>query len=127
MDSLKQLIRNVPDFPQPGIGFKDITTLIKDGAAFRQAVDALAEHYNPDEVDLIVGVEARGFIFASALATDAVEIHKDAIQPQQRILLVDDLLATGGTVAAAAKLVEQLQGNIIGIAFLIELTFLRIE
>ncbi|MDZ7260823.1 MAG: adenine phosphoribosyltransferase [candidate division KSB1 bacterium] len=155
MEQLKHLIRNVPDFPKKGIGFKDITTLIKDGKAFRKAVDDLAEPFQDKGVDLVVGVEARGFIFAAALAykwgvgvipvrkpgklpaetlkeeyaleygTDAVEIHKDAIQKGQRVLIVDDLLATGGTVAATARLVERLGGQIVGIAFLIELSFLK--
>ncbi len=155
METLKQKIRNVPDFPKPGIGFKDITTLIKDGKAFKEAIDAIADHYNPDEIDLIVGIEARGFIFASALAykwgkgfvpirkpgklpaetvreeysleygTDAIEIHKDAIAKNQRVLIVDDLLATGGTVAAACRLIEKLGSRVAGIAFLIELSFLK--
>jgi adenine phosphoribosyltransferase len=155
MEQLKQMIRNVPDFPQPGIGFKDITTLIKDGAAFQKAIDAMADHYNPDDIDVIVGIEARGFIFASALAykwgkglvparkpgklpakklkeeyqleygTDSIEIHEDAISKNQRVLIVDDLLATGGTVAATCRLVKKLGGKIVGIAFLIELTFLQ--
>lgn len=155
MEILKQKIRNVPDFPKPGIGFKDITTLIKDGDAFKKSIDAIAQNYNPDEIDLIVGIEARGFLFAAALAykwgkgvvpvrkpgklpaetvrekysleygTDAIEMHKDAIVSNQRILIVDDLLATGGTVAAACKLVEKLGGKVAGIAFLIELSFLK--
>ena len=155
MEDLKQMIRNVPDFPKPGIGFKDITTLIKDGVSFQKAVNSIAEHYNPNDIDIIVGIEARGFIFASALAykwgkgfvpvrkpcklpaetikeeyqleygTDSIEIHKDAISKNQRVLLVDDLLATGGTIAAAARLVERLQAKIVGISFLVELTFLN--
>jgi len=155
MEDLKQKIRNVQDFPKPGIGFKDITTLIKDAAAFKQSIDTIANQYNPDDIDVIVGIESRGFIFGAALAykwgkgfvpvrkpgklpaetireeyqleygSDAVEIHKDAITPGQRVLIIDDLLATGGTVAAAAKLVERLSGNIMGICFLIELSFLK--
>ena len=155
MEKFKNIIRNVPDFPKKGIGFKDITTLLKDGNAFKDSIDAIANNYNADDIDLIVGVEARGFIFASALAykwskgvimvrkpgklpaeivseqysleygTDAVEIHKDAISANQRILIVDDLLATGGTVAATCRLVEKLGGRIVGIAFLIELNFLN--
>jgi adenine phosphoribosyltransferase len=155
MVDLKAKIRNVQDFPKPGIGFKDITTLIKDGPAFRAAVAAMGQPFDPQGIDVIVGIESRGFIFASALAyqwgkgfvpvrkpgklpaatlketysleygTDAVEIHQDAIVPQQRVLVVDDLLATGGTVAAACRLVERLRGQIVGISFLIELTFLR--
>ena len=155
MEELKQKIRNVPDFPKPGIGFKDITTLIKDGEAFKKSIDAIAQNYNPADIDLIVGIEARGFLFAAALAykwgkgvipirkpgklpaetvreeysleygTDAIEIHKDAIVKNQRILIIDDLLATGGTVAAACRLVEKLGGKVAGIAFLIELSFLK--
>ena len=155
MKDLKSLIRNVPDFPKKGIGFKDITTLIKNGEAFKRAVDEIAARFDGKKIDLVVGIEARGFIFASALAykwgvgvipvrkpgklpaetlqeeyqleygTDAVEIHRDAIQRGQRVLIVDDLLATGGTVAATSRLVERLGGEIVGIAFLIELSFLK--
>ncbi|UCE05229.1 MAG: adenine phosphoribosyltransferase [bacterium] len=155
MEDLKQKIRNIPDFPKPGIGFKDITTLIKDGDAFKQSVEAFANHYNPNDIAVIVGIESRGFIFGAALAykwkkgfvpvrkpgklpsetikeeyeleygMDSVEMHKDAILPDQRVLIVDDLLATGGTVAATARLVERLQGKIVGIGFLIELSFLN--
>jgi adenine phosphoribosyltransferase len=155
MESLKALIRTVPDFPKKGIGFKDITTLIKNGDAFVAAVDELSDRFNPATVDLVLGIEARGFIFASALAykwskgfipvrkpkklpaetvrieysleygTDALEIHRDAIQSGQRVLIVDDLLATGGTVEAVCKLVEQLGGTIAGIGFLVELDFLK--
>ena len=155
MEELKQKIRNVPDFPKPGIGFKDITTLIKDGEALKKSVDAIAQNYNPTDIDLIVGIEARGFLFAAALAykwgkgvipirkpgklpaetvreeysleygTDAIEVHKDAIAKNQRILIIDDLLATGGTVAAACRLVEKLGGKVASIAFLIELSFLK--
>lgn len=155
MEDLKKLIRDVPDFPKEGIIFKDITTLLKDGPQFRKTVDLLAEHYNPAEIDLVLGVESRGFIFGAALAykwgkpfiivrkpgklpaatvkeeyeleygTDAIEIHRDAISKDQRVLIVDDLLATGGTVAAVTRLVEKLSGKIVGIAFLIELSFLK--
>lgn len=155
MKDLKQMIRNVQDFPKPGIGFKDITTLTKDGEGFKKAIETIAEHYKPEDIDVVVGIESRGFIFAAALAykwgkgfvpvrkpgklpaetikeeyqleygTDAVEIHKDAIQPNQRVLIIDDLLATGGTVAATTKLVERLKGKNVGIGFLIELTFLN--
>ena len=155
MERLKEIIRNVPDFPKKGIGFKDITTLIKDGKAFKDAIDGIASHFDPNEIDLILGIEARGFIFASALAykwgkgvlivrkpgklpaetgreeyaleygTDAVEIHKDAVSANQRVLVIDDLLATGGTVAATCRLIENLGGNVAGIAFLIELSFLK--
>lgn len=154
MAELEKYIRSVPDFPKAGINFKDITTLLKDAKGFRMALDAMqAEVDGP--VDLVVGVESRGFIFGCPLAdrlgagfvpvrkpeklpaetmqreyeleygTDRVEIHRDAIRPGQRILLVDDLLATGGTMAAAAHLVEALGGTIVKILFLIELTFLN--
>ncbi len=155
MQDLRDKIRNVPDFPKPGIGFKDITTLIQDGAAFKGTIDQLAKHFDPNEIDLIVGIEARGFIFAAALAykwekglipvrkpgklpaaiereeysleygTDILEIHKDAISKDQRVLVVDDLLATGGTIAATARLIEKLGGKVVGIAFLMELDFLK--
>jgi len=155
MENLNSIIRTVQDFPKKGIGFKDITTLLKDGKTFHQAVDLIGKPFENKNVELVLGVEARGFIFASALAynwnigvipvrkpgklpaetiyeeyaleygTDSIEIHRDAIKSGQKILIVDDLLATGGTVAAAARLVERLQGNIIGISFLIELTFLK--
>jgi len=154
MAELEKYIRSVPDFPRAGINFKDITTLLKDAKGFRMALDAMqAEVDGP--IDLVVGVESRGFIFGCPLAdrlaagfvpvrkpeklpaetmhreyeleygTDRVEIHRDAITPGQRILLVDDLLATGGTMAAAAHLVEALGGTIVKILFLIELTFLN--
>ncbi len=154
MAELEKYIRSVPDFPKAGINFKDITTLLKDAKGFRMALDAMqAEVDGP--IDLVVGVESRGFIFGCPLAdrlgagfvpvrkpeklpaetmqreyeleygTDRVEIHRDAITPGQRILLVDDLLATGGTMAAAAHLVEALGGTIVKILFLIELTFLN--
>ena len=155
MLDLRKYIRDVPDFPKKGIVFKDITTLIKEPTAFRKAIDDLAERFRADEIDKILGVESRGFIFAAALAyrwdkglilarklgklpaeklsqeyaleygTDAIEIHKDAVQPGERVLIVDDLLATGGTVEAVVKLVETLGGLVAGIGFLIELTFLN--
>jgi adenine phosphoribosyltransferase len=151
MDALKQQIRHVPDFPKPGILFYDITTLMKDGAGFRSAVDAMAEPYLGTPVDLVVGIESRGFIFGAAVAdrlgagfapvrklgklpsttrrasyaleygTDSLEIHEDAIAPGQRVLVVDDLLATGGTAAATVGLVKSLGGEVVGIQFLIEL------
>jgi adenine phosphoribosyltransferase len=151
---LAELIRNVPDFPKEGILFYDITTLIKDPGAFKQAVDILAEHYAGQKIDLVVAVEARGYIFGAPVAyqlgagfvpvrklgklpaetvreeyeleygTDAVEMHRDAIQPGQKVLIVDDLIATGGSAAATARLVERLGGEVVGIAFLIELAFL---
>ncbi len=155
MSDLKTKIRNVPDFPKPGIGFKDITTLLKDATAFHQAVEHLAEKHQNKSIDKVVGIESRGFIFGATLAykwqvgfvpvrkpgklpaetvaqeyeleygTDSLEIHKDAIQPGENVLIVDDLLATGGTAAATARLVEALKGKILGIAFLIELSFLN--
>lgn len=152
---LAQMIRDVPDFPVKGILFKDITTLIKDPAAFREAVDRMAAPYEGMEIDLVAAIESRGFIFGAPLAyklgagfvpvrkpgklpaetisasytleygTNTLEMHKDAIRPGQRVLLVDDLLATGGSAKAAATLIEQLGGKVVGVAFLIDLTFLH--
>lgn len=152
---LAKMIRDVPDFPKEGIIFKDITTLIKDPEAFKEAVDILADHYTGQEVDLVVAVEARGYIFGAPVAyklgagfipvrkagklpaekvreeyeleygTDSVEMHTDAIVPGQKILIVDDLIATGGSAAATVRLVERLGGEVLGIAFLIELAFLK--
>jgi len=152
---LEDLIRDIPDFPQKGILFKDITPLLQDKAAFHAALDRLAAHYAGAGIQAVVGVDSRGFIFGAVLAyllncgfvpvrkfgklpyqtetveyeleygTNIVEIHTDAIKPGQRVLIVDDLLATGGTVSAAMELVEKLGGHIAGIAFLVELTFLR--
>ena len=152
---LKDYIRDIPDFPTPGILFRDITPLLKDSAAFREAVDRLAEHYASRDLDTIVGIDARGFLLAAPLAyrlgkplvlvrkegklpfkthkityaleygSDAVEIHIDAIENGQRVLIVDDLLATGGTMAATASLVEQTDGQVAGLAVLVELTDLN--
>lgn len=152
---LKELIRDVPDFPKQGILFKDITTLLKEGKAFQQSINLLAEHYQNRKIDQIVAIESRGFIFGSALAyqlgtgfvpvrkpkklpakierieyaleygTDCVEIHADALQPGQSVLIVDDLLATGGTASAVTQLVKKLNANVLGLAFVIELTFLN--
>ena len=152
---LRQFIRLVPDFPKPGIGFRDITPLLANPAALDQAVAQLAEPYRQRNIDIVAAVESRGFIFGAAVArqlqagfvpirkpgklpadtasatyqleygTDTIEIHTDAISPGQRVLLVDDLLATGGTMAAACQLVQGLGGQIIAIAFLIELSFLH--
>ncbi|TKJ29251.1 MAG: adenine phosphoribosyltransferase [Chloroflexi bacterium B3_Chlor] len=152
---LAKTIRDVPDFPKEGIIFKDITTLTKDPEALKEAVDILADHYTGQEIDLVVAVEARGYIFGAPVAyklgagfvpvrkvgklpaetlreeyeleygTDAVEMHKDAIQPGQKVLIVDDLIATGGSAAATARLVERLGGDVVGIAFLVELGFLK--
>ena len=155
-EPLKSLIRTIPNFPKPGILFYDITTLLKDKKGYATLVDALAAHYiGVEDVDLVLGIEARGFIFGPALAyrlnagfvpvrkprklpapvarvtydleygSDALEIHLDAIQPGQRVVLVDDLLATGGTMEATVKLVKQLGGEIAGLAFAIELDFLK--
>ena len=153
-DDLRHKIRDIPDFPKKGILFKDITPLLADGKAFRAAIDQIAEHFSDRKIDLVVGVEARGFIIAAALAytlqagttlirkpgklpylthsatyaleygSDALEIHQDAVIPGQRILMVDDLLATGGTMTAAIELITRLGGHLVGVAFLIELTFL---
>ena len=147
-------IRSVPDFPKKGIVFRDITTLLKDGRAFARVVDLLYEHYQDARVDKVASVESRGFIFGAALAyklragfvpmrkpgklpaetireeyaleygKDSIEVHRDAIVSGERILLLDDLLATGGTMAAACKLVRRLGGTIVGVAFVIELSFL---
>ena len=138
MDGLKKLIREVPDYPKPGILFYDLTTLLQNGPGLHLLIDSLCSHYDGAKVDAVVGVEARGFIFAPALAyrlgagfyqleygTDTLEIHQDAIQPGQRVLISDDLLATGGTAAAAVALVRKLGGEVVGAAFALELTFLN--
>ena len=155
MENLKALIREVPDFPKPGILFYDITTLLKDPVGLHGAVDSLAEHYLGQVIDRVVGIEARGFIFAPMVAyrlnagfvpvrkpkklpaetarveysleygKDSLEIHRDAISKGQRVLVIDDLLATGGTAAAVAQLVESLGGIVAGMGFLIELEFLK--
>lgn len=154
MLELEKQIRNVPDFPKKGIGFKDITTLLKNPSAFRASLDEMQKRF-PEKIDVIVGIESRGFIFGAALAdrigasfvparkpgklpaetvkeeyaleygTDALEIHKDAISRGQKVLIVDDLLATGGTAAATGRLVEKLGGKVLGFLFLIELAFLK--
>jgi len=154
-EHLKKLIREVPDFPKKGILFYDITTLLKDKVGLATLIDALAEHYLDKQVDLVLGMEARGFIFAPALAyrlnagfvpvrkpgklpaatarydyaleygTNTLEIHKDAIHPGQRVLIVDDLLATGGTAEATTKLAASLGGEVAGLGFVVELDFLK--
>jgi adenine phosphoribosyltransferase len=154
-EPLKKLIRAVPDFPKPGILFYDITTLLKDKAGLALLVDAFAAYYIGKDVDLVLGIEARGFIFGPALAyrlnagfvpvrkpgklpaetvkikydleygSDSLEMHKDAIQPGQRVIIVDDLLATGGTMDATIRLVKQLGGEIVGLTVAIELDFLK--
>ena len=151
---LASLVRNIPDFPLPGIQFKDITTLIGNGPAFSQVISALLERYKAVRVDAIVGIESRGFIFSAPLAlglgvglvpvrkpgklpadtyqveyeleygSNKLEIHRDAFTPGARVVVVDDLLATGGTIAAATKLIEQAGGSIVELAFIIELAFL---
>lgn len=155
MNDLKQLIREVPDFPKPGINFYDITTLLKDSQGLKRTLDALKERYKGSQIDTVVGIEARGFFFAPAVAyslgagfvpvrkpgklpsrvhqveyaleygTDKLEIHEDAIQPGQRVLVVDDVLATGGTAKAVAELVGRLGGTLAGLSFVIELDFLN--
>jgi adenine phosphoribosyltransferase len=154
-EPLKALVRTVSDFPKPGILFYDITTLLKDPKGFAALIDALAQYYIDKDIDLVLGIEARGFIFGPALAyrlnagfvpvrkpgklpgpkvrvtydleygSDTLEIHADAIEPGQRVVLVDDLLATGGTMEATIKLVQQLGGTIAGLGFAIELDFLK--
>jgi adenine phosphoribosyltransferase len=154
-EHLKELIREVPDFPKPGIKFYDITTLLKDKRGFRETIDALQKHYEGAKVDVVVGIEARGYFFAPAMAhalgagfvpvrkpkklpslvrsvdydleygTDQLEIHADAIQPGENVLIIDDVLATGGTASAVARLVEILDGKVAGLGFVIELTFLN--
>jgi len=154
MEHLKEKIRHVPDFPKPGINFCDITTLLRDPAGLSDAVAGLTEPFRSHRVDLALGIESRGFILGAAIAdrlrtgfvparkpgklpaaavrqsyeleygTDALEIHEDAIEPGQRVLIVDDLLATGGTAGAARDLVRKTGGDVVGIAFLVELTFL---
>lgn len=154
MDDLKKLIREVPDFPKPGILFYDITTLLKDPDGLRSVMQALGREVEALEFDVVAGIESRGFIFAPALAqafgkgfvpvrkpgklpadtekieyqleygSDALEIHRDAVAPGSRVLIVDDLLATGGTAAAVARLVEKLGGAVAGFAFVVELDFL---
>src|ERR1700731_169926 len=154
-DQLKQLIREVPDFPKKGILFYDITTLLKDKRGFATLIDQFSEHYIRYRIDLVLGIEARGFIFGPALAyrlnagfvpvrkpgklpaetekvsydleygSNSLEMHKDAIERGQRVLIVDDLLATGGTAVATAKLASGLGAQIAGLAFVVELDFLR--
>src|SRR3954469_22312755 len=154
MQDLKKLIREVPDFPKPGILFYDITTLLKDKLGFRAVIDGLQHHYQDAEVDVVLGIEARGFIFAPALAyalhagfvpvrkpkklpaerisvtydleygTDTLEMHKDAVVKGCRVLIVDDLLATGGTAAATARPGSEAGGIVVGLGFVVEVTFL---
>jgi len=155
MQDLKALIREVPDFPRPGINFYDITTLLKDPVGFEGVIDGLATRYESTPIDVVLGIEARGFIIAPAVAyalgygfipvrkekklpaererveytleygTDVLEIHKDAIEPGQRVLIIDDVLATGGTAAAVARLVKNLRGEVAGLGFILELDALK--
>ena len=152
---LKNHIRDIPDFPRPGVVFKDITPLLADVDAFRFAVDAIADHFAGRTIDKVLGVEARGFILAAPVAyrfgagfvpvrkagklpwqieqeeyeleygTDLLEIHKDAVRPGENVVLVDDVLATGGTASASVRLVERLGANVLGLGFIIELAFLH--
>ena len=155
VEQLKALVRDVPDFPQPGIVFKDITPLLADEIAFSTVIDLIVVHFGRGNVDKVVGIEARGFILASPVAyhfgagfvpvrkkdklpweteseeyeleygTATLEIHKDGVDAGERVLIVDDVLATGGTARATARLVERIGGKVVGIAFLIELGFLK--
>ena len=155
MDALKAMIRHVPDFPKPGITFFDITTLLRDREGLARAVESLANPYQGQAVDYVVGIESRGFIFGGAVAdrlragfvpvrksgklpaktlrvtydleygSDSLEIHEDAVEQGQRVLIVDDLLATGGTARATANLIRQTGGEVLGLAFLIELEALN--
>jgi adenine phosphoribosyltransferase len=154
-EDLRAKIREIPDFPKPGILFYDITTLLKDAAAYRESIELMVQPYVDEKIDAVVGMESRGFIFSGPIAyklgaglipvrklgklpaetisveyaleygSNTLQIHKDAIKPGQRILIVDDLLATGGTVRGTIELVERLHGNIVGLAFLVELTGLK--
>ena len=154
-EDLRAKIREIPDFPKPGILFYDITTLLKDPASYRESIDLMVEPYLDEKIDAIVGMESRGFIFSGPIAykldagfipvrklgklpaetitveyaleygSNTLEIHRDAIAPGQRVLIVDDLLATGGTVRGTIELVERLKGEIVGLAFLVELSALK--
>jgi len=154
-EDLRARIREIPDFPKPGILFYDITTLLKEPASYREAIDLMLEPYKDERIDIVVGMESRGFIFSAPMAyqldaglvpvrklgklpaetltveyaleygSNTLEIHRDAIKPGQRVLIVDDLLATGGTVGGTIELVERLQGVVVGLAFLVELDFLK--
>jgi adenine phosphoribosyltransferase len=154
-EDLRSKIREIPDFPKPGILFYDITTLLKDGKSFKKAIDLMLQPYKKEKIDVVVGMESRGFIFSAPMAyqldagfvpvrklgklpaetitveyaleygSNTLEIHRDAIQPGQKVLIVDDLLATGGTVRGTIELVERLKGEVVGLAFLVELEFLK--
>jgi adenine phosphoribosyltransferase len=155
MDDLKKMIREVPDYPKPGILFYDLTTLFQDRSGFRALMQQMVDRYRSEKVDVVAGIEARGFVIAPVLAfelgagfvpvrkpgklpwktaqiryqleygSDGLEIHEDAIRPGQRVLICDDLLATGGTAQASVHLARQLGGNVVGACFAVELTFLN--
>jgi adenine phosphoribosyltransferase len=155
VEDLRSKIREIPDFPKPGILFYDITTLLKDPAAFRESIRLMMEPFRNEKVDIVVGMESRGFIFSAPMAyelgaglvpvrklgklpaetlsveyaleygSNTLEIHRDSIEPGQRVLIVDDLLATGGTVQGTIELVERLKGEVAGLAFLVELDYLH--
>jgi adenine phosphoribosyltransferase len=152
---LKEAIREIPDWPKKGILFYDVTTLLKEGRCFEKTINALIEPYRDKKIDLVLGIEARGFIFAPTVAyalkagfvpvrkpgklpaatlqasyeleygTDSLEMHQDAVQPGHRVLIVDDLIATGGTAKAVAGMVETMKATVVGLAFVVELTFLH--
>ena len=154
-DDLRAKIREIPDFPKPGILFYDITTLLKDAGAFKESIELMLEPFADQKIDAVVGMESRGFIFSAPMAmqlgagfvpvrklgklpaetasveyaleygTNTLEIHKDALQPGQKVLIVDDLLATGGTVLGTIELVKTLKADVVGLAFLVELLFLK--
>jgi adenine phosphoribosyltransferase len=154
-EDLRARIREIPDFPKPGILFYDITTLLKDAEAYRSSIDLMLAPYRDEKIDLVVGMESRGFIFSAPMAyqlgaglvpvrklgklpaetitveyaleygSNTLEIHRDAIEQGQRVLIIDDLLATGGTVHGTIELVERLQGEVVGLGFLVELDFLK--
>ena len=154
-EDLRAKIREIPDFPKPGILFYDITTLLKEPKAYKESIDLMLEPYKKERIDIVVGMESRGFIFSSPMAyqlnaglvpvrklgklpaetitveyaleygSNTLEIHRDAIDAGQRVLIVDDLLATGGTVHGTIELVERLQGEVVGLGFLVELEFLK--
>ena len=154
-DDLRAKIREIPDFPKPGILFYDITTLLKDAGAFKEAIELMLEPFRDKQIDAVVGMESRGFIFSAPMAielgagfvpvrklgklpaetasveyaleygTNTLEIHKDALQPGQKVLIVDDLLATGGTVLGTIELVRTLKAEVVGLGFLVELLFLK--
>jgi adenine phosphoribosyltransferase len=154
-ETLRAKIREIPDFPKPGILFYDITTLLKEPGSYKESIDLMLEPYKLEQVDIVVGMESRGFIFSAPMAyqldaglvpvrklgklpaetitveyaleygSNTLEIHRDAIEAGQKVLIVDDLLATGGTVKGTIELVERLKGNVVGLAFLVELDFLK--